>query len=162
MITKILSAIALSLALATSVPVVQAAEPAPAVQTAASTVYDYIRQNTQGVKPNTSDMVNKVTLLGQADAKKGVDAGTVRAAVSWLAKHQKNLFESNETMETAMYYGAYLDKAYPDNETLSKIGWQAVKAVKYVYRGVEQVSDSSTQRALKKMSKEIDKYYKHN
>lgn len=158
MIKKLLLAFALAFAFTFSSPGIVDASAA-STQTAAPTasIYDRIKQNTQGVKPNTSAMLDKISMLASSDAKSVNDAA-VNAALNWLDKHRDNLFASNEVMETVIYYGTYLDKAFPDNDARSRIGWQAVKAVKYVYRGAESPSDSSPQKAMKKMGRDLDMY----
>lgn len=120
-------------------------------------IYEYLKEQTRDEAPNTSLMVNWIGLLARADAE-NVREEVVLEAVRWLNLNRANLFDSNESMEVAMYYGAYLDKAYPDNQPLSRIGWQTFKAVKYVYRNLEKPDDESPQRALKKMEYELDRY----
>lgn len=158
MLTKLLSAAALALTISLSSPVISDAIAAPVTKSVhANSIYDHIKQNTNGVQQNSSAMLDKISLLARADAK-NADKDMVKSAINWLDQNRGKLFDSKESMETAIYYGSYLDAAFPDSDPLSKIGWQALKAVKYVYRGAESPSDRSSVRAVRKMSIELDKY----
>ena len=63
----------------------------------------------------------------------------------WLKDNVDNIFDSQENMELAMYNGELLERKYKDSgNAFEKIGWQAYKTVKYVYRGAESVDDQAT------------------
>ena len=79
----------------------------------------------------------------------------------YLKEHANNFYESNEIMEKSMYYGYFIYEYIEENSPAANIselpdsvraayeaGYNTVKAIKYVYRGVDQIEDESTQNAL--------------
>lgn len=84
--------------------------------------------------------------------------------------HVNNYYENNEIMEKSMYYGSFIYKyieensgaknaADLDNKTKAEyeVGWNTVKAIKYVYRGVDKIEDECTQNALKDVKENLEK-----
>ena len=82
-------------------------------------------------------------------------------AIRYIADNADDLHASNDIMEKIMYYGTFLEKYIEDNSNAGNIselsddvravyevGYNAVKAVKYVYRNAESVEDESTKNAV--------------
>jgi hypothetical protein len=74
-------------------------------------------------------------------------------------------------MEHVMYYGEFIYRYIENNAAASDIselpdstraaydaGYNAVKAIKYVYRGIENIEDESTQSALFKAKEALNKF----
>lgn len=90
----------------------------------------------------TSARVDEIILKGQDDAENATDE-TVKTAVQWFKDNESDIFKRPENMEQAMYYGSLLETKYKDSgNNYEKLGWQAIKSVKYVYRGAETVADA--------------------
>ena len=90
----------------------------------------------------TSDRVNEIIFKGRDDAETATDE-TIKAAVQWFKDNEANIFEGSENMEQAMYYGSLLETKYKDTgNNYENLGWQAIKSVKYVYRGAETIADA--------------------
>lgn len=107
---------------------------------------------------NTSEYVDYLASKAKSDAETATD-GEIQEAISWLKDNTENYFSGNENMENTMYYGELLEYKYKDTgNDLEKIGWQAFKTVKYVYRGVESVTDTSTHDNLMKLKEMLEDY----
>lgn len=92
----------------------------------------------------TSAYVDYLFYKAKADAEIATDE-ELQAALDWLKDNVDNIFDSQENMELAMYNGELLERKYKDSgNAFEKIGWQAYKTVKYVYRGAESVDDQAT------------------
>lgn len=100
---------------------------------------------------NTSAYVDYIAAKAKADAENATEED-IQAAVNWLKKNTGNYFSGSENMEKTMYYGELLEYKYKDTgNELEKIGWQAFKTVKYVYRGAETVLDDATHNNLQEL-----------
>lgn len=106
---------------------------------------------------------DEIQLKAMADAKGTGDESLLVVALDYLKEHSNNFYESNDVMEQSLYYGCFVYEFIKETEGASNIselsveaktkynaGYYTVKAIKYVYRGVEKVEDESTQNALKK------------
>lgn len=90
----------------------------------------------------TSARVDEIILKAKDDAETATDE-TIKAAVQWFKDNEANIFKGSENMEQAMYYGSLLETKYKDTgNNYEKLGWQAIKSVKYVYRGAETIADA--------------------
>lgn len=110
------------------------------------------------VKPNTSEMVDKIALQAKEDAV-NIDDTKVQEAVDFVKNNYSDYFKDNETMEKVMYYGYLLDYAFKDNadkKAYSELGTDAYQVVKYVYRGAETKDDDSVKSNLKQIQKDLD------
>lgn len=132
------------------------AEDVFSIAVAENNIYTHISDKTKQAEANTSSKVDAIVLLARADAK-NIDDTKVQEAIDWIASHSQTLCGSNKAMEIALYYGGLLDAAFADSDPRSQVGWYAVKATKYVYRGVEKATDPATLRSLKKLQKALDK-----
>lgn len=95
--------------------------------------------------PNTSEMVDYIAHKAKADATTAT-INDIDEAVQWLKNNVDNIFDNNENMENTMYYGELLEYKYQGtDDPYEKVGWQAFKTVKYVYRGYEAINDTATQ-----------------
>lgn len=97
-------------------------------------------------EPYTDEMVDYITLLARELAK-DIDDDLTHEALSYIAAHiaDPDIFEDQDTMELVMYYGALLDYAYKndsDKRSVADVGWDAFRAVKYVYREAETPKDA--------------------
>jgi hypothetical protein len=93
-------------------------------------------------EPNTTEMVDYIASKAKKDAKAATDED-IQAAVDWLKANKYNYFSGNENMEKTMYYGYLLEEKYMNTENdYEKVGFQAYKTVKYVYRGLESIKDA--------------------
>ena len=73
-------------------------------------------------------------------------------AIKWLKNNVDDIYNSNENMEKAMYYGFLLEDIHSGmNDNIYEIGMRAEIAVKYVYSKNDQIEDSSTQRHYSKL-----------
>ena len=107
---------------------------------------------------NTSEYVDYLALKAKEDAKTATDED-IQNAIDWLKNNQSDFFSGNENMENTMYYGELLEYKYKDTgDELEKIGWQAFKTVKYVYRGAESVLDDTTHDNLTELKEMLDNY----
>lgn len=119
------------------------------------TVDEYLAAATEGVEKNSTAMVDKLGFLAMEDAETVSDQ-QLEEAVDFLSETYPEYFDTPELMEKTMYYGYLLDYAYEDdNDDHSKLGNDAYQAVKYVYRGIEDVEDESTQTNLEEISKDF-------
>lgn len=129
--------------------------------------------STSTTEEGTSARVDEVTLKGIRDAKQVSKDGVeplLNEAFNYLKTHVNNYYENNEIMEKSMYYGSFIYKyieensgaknaADLDNKTKAEyeVGWNTVKAIKYVYRGVDKIEDECTQNALKDVKENLEK-----
>ena len=111
---------------------------------------NYHRENVKVIpEPNTTEMVNYQISKANVDIIDKTDEELnelVKEAYEFIQSKaiQESYFESNETMESLMYYGELLEEYY---ETPSKynelakiimgIGTDTVQIIKYTYRGHE-------------------------
>lgn len=99
---------------------------------------------TEPSEHGTSAYVDYICYKAKADAEDVTDE-ELQVALSWLKANVDSVFSSQENMELAMYNGELLEYKYKKTgNNYEKIGWQAFKTVKYVYRGVESKSDQAT------------------
>lgn len=98
---------------------------------------------------NTTAMVDYICSEAKKKAQTATEADE-QEAIKCLSDNIDTCFSSNEVMEKFMYYGALLDYMYEDSETKSQLGFNALKTVKYVYRGEEKILDKTTQDNLQK------------
>ena len=106
----------------------------------------------------TSAYVDYIALKAKADAENATDE-EIEQAITWLKDNTSEFFKGEENMEKVMYYGELLEYKYKGTgDDLEKIGWQAFKTVKYVYRGAETIEDTATRDNLKKLKKMLEEY----
>ncbi len=112
--------------------------------TAAPVTTTAAQELTEPEEHGTSEYVDYLYYKAMEDADTATD-DDLQMAVNWLKNNTDNIFASQENMELTMYYGELLEHKYKNTGNIyEKVGWQAYKTVKYVYRGVESVSDEST------------------
>lgn len=112
--------------------------------------------SSEDIFPNSNEMVGYLIDKANYDVTFAT-TDDINNAVNWLKDNAENCFKDNETMEKTMYYGALLEAKYTGTgNNYEKAGWQAIETVKYVYRGLENVSDSSTQRNFEKLIDLVD------
>ena len=106
----------------------------------------------------TSSYVDYIALKAKDDAETATD-DDIKNALNWLKDNTENYFSGEENMEKTMYYGELLEYKYKDTgDSLEKIGWQAFKTVKYVYRGAESVTDDATHNNLMELKEMLENY----
>ena len=90
-----------------------------------------------------------------AKAKAAASTATkedLQEAVDWLRDNPQGYFNGLDNMEKTLYYGRLLECKYMQTgNQFEKIGWQAQKTVKYVYRGAESITDEVTHNNLLKL-----------
>lgn len=107
-------------------------------------------------KPNTNEMVDYISKKAKADSGNATDED-VQKAINWLKNNKYSYFSGNDNMEKTMYYGFFLEDVYSGTgNDYEKLGFQAYKTVKYVYRGYESIQDESTQNNLEKLRNMVD------
>ena len=122
----------------------------------------------------TSDRVDEILLKSKEDAEKISEEDAEKLwdeSFKYLKEHSNNFYASNEVMEKSMYYGGFLYEYVETNANASNVdelvdstraaydaGWNTVKAIKYVYRGAENIEDESTQNALSKAQEALNKF----
>lgn len=116
-----------------------------------------ITEQSESQTKTSNEKLSEIMKQAETDAKNSTDTDDEKA-VKYLSDNINNCFESDETMEKFIYYGAFLDSKYEDDNALSKIGFQAVITVKYVYRDVEDVTDSATVNNVKELRNMLDEY----
>lgn len=110
------------------------------------------------VKPNTSEMVDKIAIQAKEDSII-IDDAKVQEAIDFIKDNYSDYFKDNETMEKTMYYGYLLDYAFKDDadkKAYSELGTDAYQVVKYVYRGAETKDDDSVKSNLEQIQKDLD------
>ena len=141
-ITAIITMLAICTALsACSQPEKQPENSVTSVTTSSTSATELVEPEEHG----TSAYVDYLFYKAKADAEIATDE-ELQAALDWLKDNVDNIFDSQENMELAMYNGELLERKYKDSgNAFEKIGWQAYKTVKYVYRGAESVDDQATE-----------------
>ena len=118
--------------------------PTPSVENSVTTSASTMSELTEPSEHGTTDYMDYLCFKAKADAKEVTDE-ELQAALDWLKEYVDNIFSSQESMEIAMYNGELLEYKYKKTgNAFEKIGWQAFKTVKYVYRGAETESDQAT------------------
>lgn len=131
-------------------------EPPTEEETEAEEVFDTSSESNDIPDPNTTEMVDYLSLKAKEDAKTATDED-IQEAVNWLKDNTTNYFSGNENMEKTMYYGELLEYKYEDTDNkYEKAGWQAFKTVKYVYRGLDSVLDDVTHNNLLKLKELVE------
>lgn len=101
--------------------------------------------------PNTSEMVDYIASKARESAESATTE-QLQEAVDFLKNNTKSYFSGNENMENTMYYGCLLEYYYSGtNNEYERIGFQAFKTVKYVYRGIDSVFDEVTYNNVLKL-----------
>lgn len=105
---------------------------------------------------NSTEMVDQIALT----AKENIDDFTSSDAKKIIKKIRKaghKFYNGPEEMEKYMWYGYLLDYKYDDSDPRSELGSDLIQAIKYVYRDVETVLDSSTKANLQQIDKDLAK-----
>ena len=112
---------------------------------------------TTELEKGTSAKVDEIALQAKQDAD-SMNELIKNEAVSFIKNNRKNFYKDSETMEQAMYYGYLLEYAFRDSDKdLARLGQDVYQAVKYVYRGVENVEQESTQENLKQIEEDLQR-----
>lgn len=118
---------------------------------------------TESSKPASPNTYEKTVEIYEK-ARKKVDLEDItEESIQWFKDNINTIYDDNEHMEKALYYGCFLETKYnaygSDNNYGTteyyyyRIGEQAVIAVKYVYRKSDNVDDSLTQHHYSKLKK---------
>lgn len=122
-------------------------EQAPAVEaTTLQELYDEMLVAIKQTDPNTSARSDAIASFAKnAAMQKNRDIGN--EAALYIANSYPDFFASNEQMEKVLLCGYYLE--YLDHASrVTQLGMDVEQAVKYVYRGVEDVDSDATQENL--------------
>lgn len=110
---------------------------------------------TEPSEHGTSQYVDYIYYKAKEDAATATDED-LQVALTWLKENTENYFSNQEYMELTMYYGELLEMKYKGtNNEYEKLGWQAYKTIKFVYREVENVSDEVTQDNLNELKEMV-------
>lgn len=102
-----------------------------------NTTDEYINAFIDGVKPNTSKMVDVINRAARNSANYSASEEKRNEAVNFLRDNYPNYTADDNTMIKVMYYGFYLNHAYGDGTTYGDLGFDASQIAKNVYRGSE-------------------------
>ncbi len=118
---------------------------------------------TESSKPASPNTYEKTVEIYEKARKKADLEDITEESIQWFKDNIDTIYDDNEHMEEALYYGCFLETKYnaygsADNYGTTeyyyyRIGEQAVIAVKYVYRKSDNVDDSSTQHHYSKLKK---------
>lgn len=115
------------------------------------------QQQMEVPEPNTSEMVDYLILKAKAEAEAEPSTEKVNKAVEYIRANINDAFVSNEVTEQLIYYGALLEYMYP-HTWASQLGEDTVKAVKYVYRGVESADDMVTIENVREVNLQLKEH----
>ena len=88
----------------------------------------------------------------------GINEYIKNEAISSIKNNKENFYKDTETMEKAIYYGYLLEYAFEGSDkNLAKLGQDVYQAIKYVYRGVENIEDEATQENLRQIEEDLEK-----
>ena len=103
-------------------------------------------------------MVDYIANEAKKSANQSATEEKKNEAIEFIYSNYPNYYIDNETMEKVLYYGYYLEYAYSkngSNNLYANLGIDAYQAVKYVYRGTENVEDESTQENLRQIDEAL-------
>ena len=109
-----------------------------------------------GTEQSRTGRHDAIASLAKKDAQSG-DPGQYVAAIEHIRTVYPNFYKDAATMEKTLYYGYLLDYLFQDSDPRSKLGWDTVAAIKYVYRGHEKVEDEAPQNRLKKIKMDLQR-----
>lgn len=146
-----------------SEPSTQASTPAetepPTVSEPSSESTGEVAEQISEPEANTYEKVTAIAKAAKDAVAEGVTEEKRDEAVAFLVEHYPYFYLDNETMETVMYYGYWLEYAYAGDETArdyEKLGTDTYQAVKYVYAGSESESDEATMTNLRQIKKSLE------
>lgn len=139
-------------------PAAAAVEPAKPVKAAKpgapADIDKYLAEALAGKEQGSTARADAIAKLAKKDAaERAASQNTV--AVDFIVATYPNFYADAATMEKAMYYGYLLDYSFGDGDPRSRVGYNTVKSIKYVYRGAEKATDDATQKNLKKIAKDL-------
>lgn len=106
-------------------------------------------------EPNSSAMVDQIAITAKNHADDMTDE-QANAIIANIRKANPAFFASRDDMEKYMWYGYLLDYKYDDNDPRSELGTDLCQAIKYVYRGAEDLTDDSVSANLDQISDDLD------
>lgn len=109
----------------------------------------------QKAKTGTSARIDEIATQAKRDSN-NINESIKSEAVSFIKNNIKNFYKDTETMEKSMYYGYLLEYAFEDSDkNLANLGQDVYQAIKYVYRGVENIEDEATQENLRQIEENL-------
>lgn len=116
-----------------------------------------ITADTQKAETGTSARIDEIAVQAKRDSN-NINESIKSEAVSFIKNNRKNFYKDIETMEKAIYYGYLLEYAFEDSDKdLANLGQDVYQAIKYVYRGVENIEDEATQENLRQIEEDLQK-----
>jgi len=104
---------------------------------------------------NSSEMELYIYRKARNDVKNSTEE-TRKIALDFVRNNYPNYYKDNITMENGIYYGIFLDYAYRDTDKVkSNLGQDVYQAIKYVYRGIDKITDNSTVCNLDQIKKAL-------
>ena len=111
-------------------------------------------------EPNSSARVDEIAFLAKDIVEAKIDTlDDEFNAYDYVTNTYPNFYDSNETMEYAMFCGYYLYYKYPETSAssiLGELGYDTSRAIKYVYRGAETIEDAAY--ALEDIGEDIEEF----
>lgn len=114
---------------------------------------------------NTTAAVDELYYKAKEHASTATE-DDLKEAIKFISDNYNNYWTNNDTMRKTMYYGSFLynakkEKAKENQKGIDfiicELGSDTQQAVKYVYRNIEKVEDTSTQSNLNQIKKGLDK-----
>lgn len=115
-------------------------------------------------QPNTTAAIDEFYYKTKENAGKFTE-DEIKEAVKFINANYNDYWTNNDKMHKVLYYGYLLQNIKADKTKIDKnsidynlyqLGVDSVQVVKYVYRNVEKVDDTSTQSNLKQIKKSLD------
>ena len=104
---------------------------------------------------NTSEMIDQIAATAETNAESLTDE-QADEIINAIREADHNFYNGPEEMEKYMWYGYLLDYKYDDSDPRSSLGTDLCQAIKYVYRGAEDVLDDATHENLLQIDKDLE------
>lgn len=134
-----------------------APEPEPKPEPAWESLDDLLASHEWTTEAGTTDRVDEIVVASMLDCTE-VSEGILEQAIEFIASNYHDFFVDAETMENLMYCGSLLDSAYNSQDGMldyAKLGMDTLQAIKYVYRGIEEVDDEATVSNLSQVKESL-------
>lgn len=113
-----------------------------------------LQQKLSGIEKNTNAALDKIIEIAKNDSA-SVSEAQINNAIAAIRNNYPQYYNGPECMELYLYYGYLLDYTFDDSDPRSELGMDTYQAIKYVYRNVETVLDSSTKANLDQIEKDL-------
>lgn len=107
-------------------------------------------------EPKTSAMVDQIASTAKDHASELTD-DQANQIIEIIKNADHHFYNGPEEMEKYMWYGYLLDYKYDDSDPRSELGMDLYQAIKYVYRGAENVTDDATKENLDQIDDDLSR-----